>query len=681
MDLGIIGINKGKVTQFKNKGIHTIEDLIKFFPRKYYDFRNPVAFKNIKDGEFQSVVGKVIEIKSINKGNIVMVKIEDDSNWNMNVTYFKQPHMAKIIKKGLTYIFCGKAKLEKFKKDGKEYTSRKMDTPIEYSLNVEKCKRIHPIYSKIENMSPDFLFKSINSALAVADKTDYIEPELLRKFNILTYTSALRNIHQPTTQDDIVKAQKRFLFDDLFFYNMHLVSESAGMVTKSPFVIDKFVKAKEFMDSLPYDLTQGQRVALRTMCSVMKRGDRLNALVQGDVGCGKTTVALLLMVVGAESGYQSALMAPTNVLAEQHYKEAKKLLEPLGFKVGVLSGEQTAKERRAVIAGLKSGEIHTVVGTHSLISKDVEFKNLAITIVDEEHRFGVAQRETLKNKAENGVHTVTMSATPIPRSLALSIHGDNVEVITIDTLPTGRQPVETIHSDDENKSYDMMYEEIQKGRQCYVVCPLIEDSEDGVMEGVDSVTDTYEKLQKYFKGKNIRVGMAVGGKKMTNAERTETLSKFSKGEYDILVATTIIEVGVNVPNSTVILIKNADRFGLAQLHQLRGRVGRGSHKSYCLLVADVKTENAKKKINAMCETTNGFIIAQKDLEIRGAGNFIGTQQSGDNKYVMLMLANQDFYMKIKDEVRAIFKSPARFNKYKYMLEEQYNYLLGIDKED
>lgn len=681
MELSVIGINKGKVTQFQNKGIYTIEDLIKFIPRKYYDFRNPVTFKNIKDGEFQSVVGKVVEIKCIKNGNMIIIRLQDENNWHMNINYYYQPYIAKIIKKGLTYIFCGKVKVETFEQDGETRYARKMDSPIDYSLNIDKCKRIHPIYSEIPNMSRDFLFKSMNSALAIADKTDYIEPELLRKFDIVTYTSALRYIHQPMTQEDIKKSQKRLLFDDLFFYNMHITSQNANLVIKSPFVMNKFVKAKELMDSLPYELTQGQRKALRTMSVIMKKGDRLNALVQGDVGCGKTTVALLLMIISAENGYQSALMAPTNVLAEQHYKEAKSLLEPLGFKVGFLSGEQKAKEKKAVLSELKSGEINVVVGTHSIISKDVQFKNLAIAITDEEHRFGVAQRDALKNKAQSGVHIVTMSATPIPRSLALSIYGDNVEVITIDSLPKGRQPVETIHTDNDNKAYDMMYEEIKKGRQCYVVCPLVEDSEEGVMDGVDSVTDTYEKLQEYFKGKNVRIGMAVGGKKMTNAERTETLTKFSKGEYDVLVATTIIEVGVNEPNSTMILIKNADRFGLSQLHQLRGRVGRGNHKSYCLLVANIKTENSKKKIEAMCNTTNGFVIAEKDLEIRGAGNFLGTQQSGANKYVLLMIANIDFNMKIRSEIKEIFKNPGRFNKYKYMLNEEYNYLLGIDSKE
>lgn len=671
----MIGMNKGKIKQFNKKGIHTLEDLVKFLPRKYYDFRFPSPFKEVRDGEYQSVVGKVIEVKKLKNG--VSVKIEDEQKSRLTISYFNQDYMIKMIKVGLTYIFCGKVDIKK-----EFYNMKQMVNPVDYSLTIKKCMRIQPIYSKIQGMSEDFLFKSMNSALTLVDKMDYIEPELLMKFHINTYAEALRYIHQPFSPEEIKNAEKRILFDDLFFYNMHLVAESEGVPKISPFIMSNFDKSKEFMDNLPFELTEGQRLALRQMSIKMKKGERLNSLVQGDVGCGKTIVAMLLMVIGANNGYQSALMAPTNILAKQHYAEIKERVEPLGFKVGLLSGEQKAKERSAVLKQLENGEIQMVVGTHSIISKDVKFKNLAIAIVDEEHRFGVAQRETLKNKAENGIHVVTMSATPIPRSLALSIHGDDIDVITINTLPKGRQPIETIHTSDEKKAYDRMYEEIKGGRQCFVVCPLVEDIEGGVMDGVDSVEGTYEKLQSYFKDKNVKIGTVVGGTKMSDAIRTDTLSKFTNKEIDILIATTVIEVGVNVPNATIMLVKNADRFGLAQLHQLRGRVGRGNYKSYCILLADTTNSiNAERKIEAMCSTTNGFVIAEKDLEIRGAGNFIGTQQSGSNKYVMLMMANQKFHLQIKQEVKNIFNNEVRYNRYKYMLEEKYNYLLGIENTE
>lgn len=662
MKLDLIGINKGKVSQFNKKGIESIEDLVKFLPRKYYDFRNPVTVKEAKekDGEYLSVVGTVVEVIDTTKQNgMIRVKIKDIMNWHMFIVFFNQSYVSKLIKKDKKYIFSGKIQIKK------EYGNMvQIVNPIEFSQQIDRCKRILPVYSKIQGMSDEFLLKSMNSALAIVDKSDYIEPELLRKYDITTYSSALRCVHQPLTLEDIDSANKRFLFDDLFLFNLHLANKNKDINKDTKFIIKKFDKAKEFMDNLPFELTEGQRIALRQMSTKMKNGERLNALVQGDVGSGKTMVAILLMVVACNNGYQSALMAPTNILAKQHYLELKERVEPLGFKVGFLSGEQKATEKKKVLKAIKEGEIDMVVGTHAIIGKDVEFKNLSIAIVDEEHRFGVVQRNSLKDKADNGVHTVTMSATPIPRSLAMSIYGDNVEVVTINTLPKGRQPVETFHMTNEIKAYERMYEEIKKGRQCYIVCPLIEDSE--LVQGVDSVESTFKKASKYFKDKNVKIGVING--KMKQSEITEEISKFSRKEYDIIISTTIIEVGVNVPNSTIILIKNAERFGLAQLHQLRGRVGRGSHKSYCILMSEIKTVEAEKKITAMCETTNGFVIAQKDLEIRGTGDFIGTQQSGNNKYIMLMMANPDLNMKIKDEVKAIYNTPGRFNKYKGLLD-------------
>lgn len=662
MNLELIGINKGKITQFNRKGIETVEDLVKFLPRKYYDFRNPIGVKQAKekDGEYISIVGTVIDIIDTSKNNgTIRVKIQDNMNSYMYIVFFNQNYVAKIIKRNIQYIFCGKIQVKK------EYGNMvQMVNPIDFSHQIEGCKRILPLYSKIQGMSEAFLIKSMNSALSVIDKTDYIEPELLRKYGIITYSSALRSIHQPSTMEDIDSAKKRFLFDDLFLFNFHLTNKNQYVNSKSTFVMEKFNNAKEFMDSLPFKLTEGQRIALRQMSVKMKSGGRLNALVQGDVGCGKTTVATLLMIIACNNGYQSALMAPLSVLAKQHYEEIKEKVAPLGFKVGFLSGEQSVKEKREVLKGVKSGDIHMVVGTHAILGNNVEFDNLAMVISDEEHKFGVAQRDTLKQKADTGVHVVNMSATPIPRTLAMSIHGDNVDVITIKSLPKGRQPIETIHVNKAEDAYIKMSNEVSKGRQCFVVCPFIEENENSV----ENVDETYAELKKYFSGTNVRVGMVVGGKKMSESERKETLSKFNNHEYDILVSTTIIEVGVNIPNATVILIKNAERFGLSQLHQLRGRVGRGNHKSYCLLLANTTNIEAEKKIGAMCETTDGFIIAQRDLEIRGMGDFLGTQQSGSNKYVMLMLANPDLNMKIKEEVKTIYSTPVRYNKYKGLLD-------------
>ena len=656
MDISILDIPKAKVTQFNKKGIHTVDDLARFFPRKYYDFRTITPISQVKDGEFMAVVGVVEEVLS--KPKMVRAKIKDSSGRRMYITWFHQPYIAKILKKGQQYIFCGKIQISE------EYNSIQMSPPLYWGDKIENYQRIIPVYSKIQGMSDDFLKKSVDSALAVADKKDYLEPILLDKFKVPKNSVALRAMHQPSGDNELKIAKKRFIFDDLFAFSMQLTDSQQGISHESPFVMPTCNTIQGFMDTLPFDLTDGQKQALRSIYLKMRSGEKVNALVQGDVGSGKTIVAIILMLISAENGFQSAMIAPTTVLAKQHYLDLLEKTEGMGYKVGFLSGDMKAKEKREVMKGIESGEIQLVVGTHSVIQKDVTFKNLALTIVDEEHRFGVAQRNSLNEKAKSGVHTVTMSATPIPRTLALSIYGENVDVLTITTMPQGRKPVQTIQISNEDKSYEAMYRQIKEGRQCYVVCPLIEDSDSDLLTDVDSVEKTYEKMMNFFK-KYPEVNVAMISGKMKQSEIAEEIAKFSRNEYQIIISTTIIEVGVNVPNATVILIKNAERFGLAQLHQLRGRVGRGSHQSYCVLLSKDK-ENPKLK--AMCETTNGFKIAEKDLELRGTGDFIGTKQSGNNKYVMLMLSYPQFYEKVKQEVQDIYADSKRLTRYKKIMD-------------
>ena len=656
MDISILDIPKAKVTQFNKKGIHTVDDLARFFPRKYYDFRTITPISQVKDGEFMAVVGVVEEVLS--KPKMVRAKIKDSSGRRMYITWFHQPYIAKILKKGQQYIFCGKIQISE------EYNSIQMSPPLYWGDKIEDYQRIIPVYSKIQGMSDDFLKKSVDSALAVADKKDYLEPILLDKFKVPKNSVALRTMHQPSGDNELKIAKKRFIFDDLFAFSMQLTDSQQGISHESPFVMPTCNTIQGFMDTLPFDLTDGQKQALRSIYLKMRSGEKVNALVQGDVGSGKTIVAIILMLISAENGFQSAMIAPTTVLAKQHYLDLLEKTEGMGYKVGFLSGDMKAKEKREVMKGIESGEIQLVVGTHSVIQKDVTFKNLALTIVDEEHRFGVAQRNSLNEKAKSGVHTVTMSATPIPRTLALSIYGENVDVLTITTMPQGRKPVQTIQIGNEDKSYEAMYRQIKEGRQCYVVCPLIEDSDSDLLTDVDSVEKTYEKMMNFFK-KYPEVNVAMISGKMKQSEIAEEIAKFSRNEYQIIISTTIIEVGVNVPNATVILIKNAERFGLAQLHQLRGRVGRGSHQSYCVLLSKDK-ENPKLK--AMCETTNGFKIAEKDLELRGTGDFIGTKQSGNNKYVMLMLSYPQFYEKVKQEVQGIYADSKRLTRYKKIMD-------------
>lgn len=426
--------------------------------------------------------------------------------------------------------------------------------------------------------------------------------------------------------------------------------------------------SKQLINALPFELTEGQRGALRMISKKMKNNERVNALIQGDVGCGKTMVAIFSLLIAVENGYQGALMCPTSVLAKQHYEEITERFSSFGIKVAYLSGDLKVRERKKIIKAIKEGEVDIVVGTHAVLGKDVEFQSLALTIVDEEHRFGVKQRELLQLKASSGVHTISMSATPIPRSLAMTIHGDSIDVLNIKSLPKGRKPVETALITAEEDSYQRIYEEVQNGRQAYVVCPLVEESNSDILKNVESVDEAFAKAIKYFEPKGIKVGMATG--KMKQQDIDAELEKFANKEYDIFISTTIIEVGVNVPNATVILIKNAERFGLAQLHQLRGRVGRGSYQSHCLLLSEKATDIGRAKLETMCNTTDGFVIAEKDLELRGTGDFIGTSQSGQNKYVMLMLGNADLNESIRNEVKDILKNPIRTAFYKHLLKKE-----------
>ncbi|MFF2531409.1 ATP-dependent DNA helicase RecG [Brevibacillus sp. NPDC058079] len=654
MKLDALGIPNSKLNQFESKGISSVEELSRYFPRKYYDFRKITPIRNLKDGDIVAVVGKIVDVKTHDK-KYVRAKVTDGSGGFLNITWFHLPYVYKWLTVGSTYIFCGKVQVD-------EIYKTKMTNPMYFGQEVEKYQRMIPVYSKIKGMADEYLLNSIQSALMMMSHQEPLEPKVLSSFGLMKSSKALKAIHQPQNESELEQAKERFIFEDLFEYSMQMYQHESASLLSSPFCLTRFTEVSEFMKKLPFELTEGQRTTLRSISAKAKVGQRVNALVQGDVGCGKTIVAILLMVVSAENGFQSALMAPTNVLAKQHYEDLTERLKGTPFKVAFLSGDTKARERKEILKGLKNGEIHMIVGTHAIIGKDVVIPKLALTIVDEEHRFGVVQRNQLRDKARQGVHHISMSATPIPRTLALAMWGDQVDVYTIKTLPKGRKPVRTVLLTDEMRCFNGIYQQIQKGHQAYVVCPLIEDSESEAMADIESVEKTFEKLTKHF-GSNPEVKISMISGKMKQDDIVDQIQRFARNETNVLISTTIIEVGVNVPNSTMIVIKNAERFGLAQLHQLRGRVGRGNFESYCVLLSD-REDNPK--LQAMVETTDGFKIAERDLELRGTGDFIGTKQSGDNKYVMLMMANMDLYRRIKEEVSSIHKDPKRLSHYRYL---------------
>lgn len=657
MRLESLDIPTAKINQLTAKNINTVEDLVRLFPKKYFDFRSPVKLSEAKPGEYQAFVGKMFTSKHKNKKSYINAGFTDNSGQNIFVSWFNMPYIENLLHIQQQYFIAGKIEFD-------HSYGLTMINPMIITQDIEEYKKIVPQYSKIKGMGVAYFEKLMKSAIALAVKHDYLEPVLQDKYDLLKLSHAIHKIHHPQTMEDIDIAKKRFLFDDLFIFGLQMKKNAMCSSTESNFKFKTIGRAQEFIRKLPFDLTKGQSEALNHMHGKLFSGKRVHSLIQGDVGAGKTIVAIVLMLMTAENGFQSALMAPTTVLAKQHYLELKELMEPYGFCVGYLSGELKAKEKREVLEKLKEGQIHMVIGTHAVISKDVVFKNLAMTIVDEEHRFGVAQRHLLQVKAEQGVHNVSMSATPIPRTMALTIYGDDVDVLTIKSLPKGRLPIKTVQVKSEFKAYEGMYRQIKEGRQCYIICSLIEDSEHDALKKVDSVETTFKKVTEFFKPHpEIKIGVING--KMKQKDVVVELEKFSNKEYDIIISTTIIEVGVNIPNTTVMLIKDANRFGLSQLHQLRGRVGRSSFQSFCVL----QHEKQNTKLDAMVSTTDGFEIAKKDLELRGMGDFIGTKQSGDNKYVMLMIANEKLYTSIKEDIKAIYGDERRKYYYSHLNDE------------
>lgn len=651
------GITERKVKQFEEKGIETIEDLLKLVPKDYFDCRQPTKLTTDLQNELVCVIATLnSELSSIGKDkNILRYFLVDDIGNKITVLWFNQMFMKNklfYLNKGDKIIIFGKASYSP------EYKNYTITNPIIFSRNIEKHQKIIPIYKKISGMSEEYYKDCIDVCLKKVNARDYLTQSMRDEFNLCEYNNDFfRMIHQPNDMYEVNATKRRLIFDDLFYFASKLFKEQHETEV-SNFIIKNTDVTKSIISSLPYKLTDDQLSTVSKIINNAKTGKRVNALVQGDVGCGKTIVSFLSMFAFAENGYQSALMAPTQVLAKQHYDELNKMAEKQGFKVAYMHSGMRAKEKREVLKGIENGYYSFIVGTHSIISPSVIYNNLALAITDEEHKFGVEQRDALIEKTSSGVHTITMSATPIPRTLAITLYGDSKEVFTIAQMPNGRKPIKTGIMSDDIKTCTFMKKEIENGRQCYVVCPLIKDSENEKLENVESVESVYEKINDFFAAdSNIKIEMLTGKHSATEVENI--IEKFSKNEVQILISTTVIEVGVNVPNSSVIVIRNAERFGLAQLHQLRGRVGRGSYQSYCILCSE---DRENQRLLAMCQSNNGFEIAEADLKQRGTGDLIGTKQSGDNKYVKLMLSYPKFFLKVKERVKYIIQESNMLRK-------------------
>lgn len=634
--LSAIGVTPQKEAQFRDKGIYSAEDLLRFLPRKYKDFTRETGI--LPEEQVSCITVRFERLTSGTKTvpRVTAVCTDEKTGKTILVTWFNQPYMRRKLAPylGRNVYLAGKMHYDA------HYNNYTVVTPELFEPNTAAAKRVYPVYSKIKGMSTEYLVDKIMFAIDTAGATAETLPFGMPKtLGLLPLRDALYQLHFPKSMNQVNEAQKRILFDDLLYFALENEWSERNAAIGSPFALKSLRLMKTMADSLPYTLTPDQHDAVDEMVKHVRSGRRLCSLVQGDVGCGKTIVAFLMMAGFAESGYQTAMMAPTQVLAKQHYEGLRELVEPLGYTVEYLGSEIKRAERKCILERIASGEAKFIVGTSSILGKDVTYKNLALTVVDEEHKFGVAQRAAITEKAAAGVHSITMSATPIPRSLAQVVYGDSMQLHGIHTMPNGRKPIITGIAKSRERVYRFLRALKRNGAQAYVVCPMIDQNDD--MEGVKSVEEISAEYRAALTEDGIRIETLTG--RNTSEETEAIISAFKAGQIDVLISTTVIEVGINVPNASAIIITNAERFGLSSLHQLRGRVGRSSAQAYCVLETEDQTVDGAQRIRALCETTDGFKIAEADLKIRGAGDFLGTRQSGDNKYISLMLAYPDTY--------------------------------------
>ncbi len=604
------GVGEKRAQLFKKLGIDSVDALLRYYPRTYIDYKNII---DIADAPIDTTVCVKAEIvspiseKKVRTGMCIYKFLAADETGQITVTLFNQKYLAARLHMGSTYLFYGKMQ-------GGLYF-REMSSP---EIHEESYAAIHPVYPACEGLSSANIERVIKTALAhIGD--DPLPLSLREKYRLPDLATAINNIHFPVSNEALLSAKRRLMFEELFVLQTglslirHKKSDTAAKIIKGDAL-------EQYLRLLPFPLTNAQSRVIYECLADMQSGKKMNRLVQGDVGSGKTAVAAALMYISAKEKYQSALMAPTEILAEQHYNSLKTLFGD-EVKIELLTGSVSAKEKARIKKSVETGETDILIGTHALIENDVVFSSLALVITDEQHRFGVKQRDILSKKSEN-VHTLVMSATPIPRTLGLIIYGD-LDISVIDELPKGRQAIDTyaVDSSYRERIYNFIKKNIANGRQAYIICPLVEEND----TTLTSAEQYYERLSSgAFSG--YKLGLLHG--KMPAREKDAVMKAFANGEIQLLIATTVVEVGVDVPNATVLCIENAERFGLSQLHQLRGRVGRGKHKSYCILISDDNGDKNKTRLDTICGTTDGFKIADADLELRGPGDFLGHRQHG-----------------------------------------------------
>ncbi|MDG2357496.1 MAG: ATP-dependent DNA helicase RecG [Polaribacter sp.] len=630
----IKGISVQRATLlYTELGIKTCNDLLNFFPFRYIDKTTFYSIKELQPNSSEvQIVGKITGVKSVaqKKGSRLVATFQDATG-TMELVWFRgQKWIKDSLKMNQPYIAFGK--LNHYNGNF-SIPHPEMELVTEYKKKVQtKMQPVYPSTEKLTNsgVSNKLVRTYIQNLLQqFYDKMEEtLSKEIIEDFKMISKRDALLNAHFPKSQESLAKAQNRLKFEELFFIQLQLLRKKLIHKTKIKGFIFENVGANFntfYSSHLPFNLTNAQKRVLKEIRKDVASGAQMNRLLQGDVGSGKTIVALLAMLLAIDNGFQATIMAPTEILARQHYHAISELLESMDLNIDLLTGSVKAKKRKEIHQNLEDGTLDILIGTHALLEDKVQFKNLGIAIIDEQHRFGVAQRSKLWKKNTTVPHILVMTATPIPRTLAMSVYGD-LDISVIDELPPGRKEVKTVHRFDRNRLsvFKFMKDEIKKGRQVYIVYPLIKESE--VMDYKD-LMDGYESVSREFPTPKYQISIVHG--QMKPADKAYEMQRFVKGETQIMVATTVIEVGVNVPNASVMIIESSERFGLSQLHQLRGRVGRGADQSYCVLLSSFKlSSEAKTRLKTMVETSDGFKIAEVDLKLRGPGNLMGTQQSG-----------------------------------------------------